>query len=506
MPGTDSEFDTRDAHVVAKTVETWLGNPVTRGMLKFACSTGKNGIRLDYGLKRYSGLIDNGGDFWDNMAYRFVKFTIDKGSTAFGVEPETMREGLKDPVFRRALVNVLGGIAEHGVQKPQVSIAPFLVVWNFTHCCNLRCKHCYENSDGTFLPDELTTEEAKRAIDQFAEVGVVGIAFSGGEPLIRKDFFEVAKYARNKGFYVSIATNGTMVTPEIARKIRKIGVEYVEVSLDGFEKEHDALRRVPGAWKKACRGIRNCLDAGIDTCVATTVTKRNHRNMEKFMDFVENKLKCKRIIVFNYIPTGRGKGIIEDDLTPEQREKVNKLIYGKLVDDGCKLTALSTAPLYARIATESAGPAIATHFVNQSIMETMKGKTQTLAEFIGGCGAGRLYCGLEPNGDVEPCVFMQIKLGNIRNQSLKEIWKNHPTLKRMRDRDKIKGCGKCEHRYICGGCRARAYGYYGDVAGPDPGCMLNKSYWNALKNGKKGKRSYKKQNTKPKTATKRAKR
>lgn len=479
--------DPRDANFIAKTVNAWLGNPMSRAMLKVACTKGKNGIRLDYGLRRYAGLENNGSDLLDKLAYHVVKFTVGKGASSFGVAGDEVIKNLKDPVFRRGLVNVLGGIAEHGVQRPQTTIAPFLIVWNFTHCCNLKCMHCYESSDGTFLPDELTTEEAKKAIDHFSDIGVVAIAFSGGEPLMRKDFFEVAKYAHDKGFYVSVATNGTLLTPEKARMLKKSGVEYVEISLDGFEKEHDALRRVPGAWKKACQGIRNCVRAGLDTCVATTVTRRNYGIIKDFMGFVEKDLKARRMIAFNYVPTRRGKGIMDDDLSPLEREELNKLLYSKLTQKGCKLMTLSTAPLFARISIQNkSGPPIVTHFVNEKVMEAMEGEARGLADFIGGCGAGRLYCGLEPNGDVEPCVFIPITLGNIRKQSLRDIWRGHPVLKRMRERDKFEGCGKCEYRYVCGGCRARAYGYYGDVAGPDPGCMLNQRYWDELKAGNKG--------------------
>jgi len=424
----ESALDSRDASVVAKSVQSWLGNPFSRLMLKLACSTGRNGIRLDYGLRKYVGLENGRGDLLDRLACRIVEFSINKGAASFGIQPKGMKKMLKDAVFRRALVNVLGGIAEHGIRKPYTAISPFLVVWNFTHCCNLKCKHCYENSDATFLPDELTTEEAKKAIDHFAEIGVVGIAFSGGEPLIRKDFFEIARYAKKKGFYVSVASNGVLITPETARKLKNC-VEYIEISLDGFEKEHDTFRGVPGSWKKACQGIRNSIKAGLDVCVATTATRHNYRILPRFIDFVEKDLKAKRLIVFNYIPARRGKGITKDDLSPSEREKLNKLLYMKLKDKSCRLLTLSTAPLYSRIATSFEGPAVTTHFVNETSMNIMKGKAQGLAEFIGGCGAGRLYCGLEPNGDVEPCVFMPIKLGNIRNQSLKDIWVRHPLLK-----------------------------------------------------------------------------
>ncbi len=486
MPEETEGNEEYDAEMVAKAVENWLGNPISRSFLRMACGDTAEGPRLEKLLRKYIGDNINFHGIRDRVGYRVVKMAIDKGSGSFGVTKNQMGDALKDPIFRRALVNVLEGIAKYGVQRPQISIAPFLVVWNFTHCCNLRCQHCYENSDGTFLPDELTTEEAKKAIDDFARAGVAAIAFSGGEPLMRKDFFEVASYAKKKDFYVTVATNGTLVTPEIAKRMKDAGVGYVEISLDGFEKEHDKLRRVPGAWKKACEGIKNCVAVGMDTCAATTVTKYNLKIIPKLVDFIEKKLGANRMIAFNFVPTRRGKEMAKQDLTPQEREDLLKFLYSKLMDKECKLQTLCTAPQYARISAEYAsGPAVATHFTNQAAIEALQGKTKTLGEFIGGCGAARLYGAMEPNGDIFPCVFIPIKLGNIREKSIKEIWNKSDVLKKIRKREEFKGhCGVCDYRHVCGGCRARAYGYFGDVQGPDPGCKLNQEYWEKIKREK----------------------
>ncbi len=473
---------TRNPKLVANAVKVWLDNPVSRGLLKFVCGNDKNGEnRLDLALKRYCGEHVK-GDWKDDLAYKIVSFAIKKGAESFGVPAKEMKTGLKDIVLRRSLVNVLEGIAYYGIQRPQTTIAPFLVVWNFTHACNLHCRHCYQDAGG-FARDELTTEEAKNVIDEFYESGVVAIAFSGGEPLIRKDFFDVARYAAKKGFYLSVATNGTLLTKEMAKKIKDSGIEYVEISLDGFEKEHDEFRGMKGAWKKTCEGVKNCVEAGLDTCVATTVTKRNFRDIPKLLDFVENDLKANRFIAFNFIPVRRGTEMSNDDLEPEEREGLQKFLYSKLMDKTCRLNVLSTAPQYARIAMEFVnGPTVTTHFTNKAAM-TMKGQTRELGEFIGGCGAGRLYCGLEPNGDIQPCVFIPIKIGNIRKDRLKHVWATSPVLKKIRKRENFLGCGTCKYRYVCGGCRARAYGYFGDVQAPDPGCINNSKYWDMLKKG-----------------------
>ncbi len=482
MPEDKPEEQEYDAEMVAKAVKGWLGNPISRSFLRLATGDTEEGPRLELLLRKYIGDNVRFHGLRDRIGFRVVKFAIDKGSESFGVTKEQMNEALKEPIFRRAIVNILEGISKFGVQRPQTTVAPFLVVWDYTHCCNLRCQHCYEDSDGTFLPDELTTEEAKKIIDEFARAGVVALAFSGGEPLMRKDFFEVARYAADKDFYVTMASNGTLITPEVAKKIKEAGVDYIEISLDGFEKEHDKLRRVLGAWKKACQGIRNCVAAGLDTCAATTVTKYNYKILPRFVDFVEKELRANRMICFNFVPTRRGKGMVNEDLSPDEREEVLKFLYEKLMDKNCKLQTLCTAPQYARIAQEFGGdgPAITTHFTNKAATEALRGKAKSLGEFIGGCGAGRLYCGLEPNGDVQPCVFIPIKIGNIREQSIKEIWENSPVLKQLREREKFEGCNSCKYLSSCGGCRARAYGYFGNLQGPDPGCINNKKYWEQI--------------------------
>jgi radical SAM protein with 4Fe4S-binding SPASM domain len=339
--------------------------------------------------------------------------------------------------------------------RPQTTIAPFLVVWNYTRLCNLKCKHCYENAGPKQDEDELNTIEAKRVVDEFAEAGVVAIAFSGGEPLMRKDFYEVANHAYKREFYISIATNGTLIDRETAMKLKDSGVQYVEVSLDGLEETHDNFRGVKGAFKKSIEGIKNCIDVGLDVGVATTITKQNMNEVPKLVDMLEG-IGVKRFIAFNFIPVGRGKDIVKMDLEPEERRKILEGLYGKLITPNCRIQTYSTAPQYSVISVNfEGGPIIATHFTNKSAMELLKGKAKALAEFIGGCGAGRLYCGLEPNGDIIPCVFMPIKIGNIRVNRLIDVWRNSPILWKLRNRDELEGCSECEYRYICGGCRAR---------------------------------------------------
>jgi radical SAM protein with 4Fe4S-binding SPASM domain len=470
-----------EADLVANTVKTWLGNPISRSLLRWVSKRTEKGSKLESALKKYIGEQEK-LSFQEKLAYAIVKLALNKGSESFGVSKEQLVESLRNPMVRRGIANVLEGIGYYGVQRPQTTTAPFLIVWNFTKQCNLRCKHCYENAGPKPAPDELTTEEAKHAIDDFANAGVVALSFSGGEPLVRKDFFEVAKYAAEKEFYVSVASNGTLITEKVAQKMKAAGVQYIEISLDGFEKTHDEFRGIQGAWKRTIDGVKNCVEAGLDTCVATTATHYNLKEIPKLVEFIEKDLHAKRFIAFNFIPVSRGKEIVNQDLTPKEREELLDFLYSKLIDNNSKLDTFSTAPQYAVTSYKFAfGPVVATHFTNKAATEMLKGRTKSLTEFIGGCGAGRLYCGMEPNGDIEPCVFIPIKVGNIREQSMVNIWRNSPILKQVRNRDLFKGCGECEYKYICGGCRARAYAYFNDLQGPDPGCSINQKYWEEVK-------------------------
>ena len=442
------------------------------------------GNRLEVALRKYSGERVP-CDLRDLIATFIVGLFIDWGRSLFGYSGD-LKHSLRDPVIRWGMANVLEGIARYGVHRPFTSVSPFLVVWNYTKLCNLGCKHCYAKAWPGAIEDELTTEDAKRVIDEFEDAGVVALAFSGGEPLLRRDIFEVVSYAKRKGFFTSVATNGTTITKKVARRMKEV-FDYVEISLDGFEEVHDKLRGVRGAWKRTCRGIRNCVHEGIDTCVAVTAMRSNLHEIPKLIDFAESELETRRVIVFNFIPVGRGKDIVEQDLSPHEREELLKYLYTRMMGNNCKLFCYSTAPQYSVISWEFAYGAgagvVPTHFTNENAMRALRGRTKSLAEFLGGCGAGRLYCGLEPNGDVTPCVFMPIKLGNLKEDRLLDIWSSSEVLSKLRVRETIEGCGRCEHRYICGGCRARAYGYYGDVLAPDPGCPYNVRYWEELRGG-----------------------
>jgi radical SAM protein with 4Fe4S-binding SPASM domain len=325
-----------------------------------------------------------------------------------------------------------------------------------------------------------------RVVDQLDEAGVAAISFSGGEPLMNKHLLPVAEYASSKGFYLSVATNGTLITPEMARRMKDAGIGYAEVSIDGPTAEiHDTFRGVKGAFDRTIAGLKNAKDVGLTVGLATTATRHNIDVMPEMVELAR-ELRVDRVIAFSFVPTGRGREIVEEDLSPEEREDLMNYLYKEWQKGDMQI--VTTSPCYARIsvsnALKSAGAKISpTHFAELELHAEYLGGAKALTEFIGGCGAGRIYCSIEHNGDIQPCVFMPIRLGNVQKDGFQNVWDNSEVLLKLRDRDKSDyACSSCPFHYVCGGCRARAYAYYGDVKAPDPGCVMQKGEWDKIVN------------------------
>lgn len=434
--------------------------------------------RLEVALELYLGLRDD-ACLRCKMAEKSISALLKVGGGAFGASEEAMKDRFKDPYWRRGLMSVIKGLALFGVTKPFVPGAPFQVVWNITYNCNLRCKHCYAEAGGSTYY-EMGTEEAKRCIEKLAKWGVVILAFSGGEPLIRRDILDLVRYSSGLGIYTAIATNGVLLTEERCKELRSAGVEYLQISLDGATPEtHDTFRGVPGMFNKTVQGIKNAVAEGFFVNVATTVTHHNLKEVPRIIDLCES-LGVNWFMMYNFIPTGRGRFIIENDLTPQEREDLLKLLWGRLKKS--KVNVLSTAPQFARVALQAEGVGcniVPTHFMNSEL----PGQLKSLSDFIGGCGAGRFYIAMNPNGDITPCVFFPMVVGNILKDDLEVLWTDLREFKELRSRDTLREhCGICEYRYVCGGCRARAYSYSGDYCSPDPGCILNKDVYDRLLN------------------------
>ena len=474
-----------------------VDNPLARWTLRRIsgyCSA-CNENRLEVALQLYIGTRRDAC-----LKCRAAKFIVERvvksGASAFGASEEQIKTKFKDPYWRRGLVNVIRGISYFGVHKPFIPGAPFQIVWNITKLCNLRCKHCYENA-GRQAPDELTTEEAITGIDRLSKAGVVSIAFSGGEPAIRPDILKLIKHASDRGIYVAMATNAIVfASRDRVKEFKEAGLDFVQISLDGLNPTtHDEFRGVPGAFEKTIEGIKNCVVEGLFTEVACVGTHFNYKEIPALVDFCD-ELGVDWFMLYNFIPTGRGRDIVAADLTPDEREHLLRALWLKRKTTK-KVEILSTAPQYARVAKEVEaelakafegsngttqlecdGLVIPTHFYNPKL----QGELTRLADFIGGCGAGRFYVSIEPNGDIYPCVFFphvdEVRIGNLIRDDFEELWVKSDLLRKTREKDLIGGgCKGCEYLYICGGCRARAYNYFGDILAPDPGCKLNMAYW-----------------------------
>ncbi|MGZ4852647.1 MAG: radical SAM protein [Halobacteriota archaeon] len=399
---------------------------------------------------------------------------------SFHVDKSKMQSYFSQQVTRRGLSNIIKSIAEYGIGKPLKLQAPFLVVWNYTDACNLRCKHCYQGA-GRMSKDELSLQERLNIVDQLADNDIVAIAFSGGEALLRDDFWEVARYASSKGLYLSLATNGTLLTKDVVRRLKDVGVEYFEISLDSVDPaKHDAFRGVSGAWERTMVGIQNVVaQEGAYSCIANTITNENYRELDDLVT-LSKKLGVDRTLIFNFIPVGRGSDIIDVDLSPEAREHVLQQMYRYLSGQDESFEILTTAPQFSRVCMMNSQKGVMSlaHFGAAGFSD----KVGLLAEYIGGCGAGRMYCAIQPNGIVTPCVFMPIPVGDLRSESFIDIWKNAEVMQSLRERHDLKEhCGSCDYRNVCGGCRARAYAYFNDIKAPDIGCINNLGPYNELK-------------------------
>ncbi len=460
-------------------INVFLGNGITRKVIRSVCSSDPTAV-YD-ALSYYSG-NNNLSIRKKAKAFPICTF-VELGRLSFHVSKPKMQHFFEKQVTRRGLSNIIKSVAEYGISKPLKLHSPFLVVWNYTDACNLRCKHCYQGA-GRMSKDELGLRERLAIVDQLADNDVVAIAFSGGEALLRDDFWQVAQHASDRGLYLSLATNGTLLTQDVVRRLIDVGVEYFEISLDSVDSaKHDAFRGVKGTWDRTMAGIKNVVAQGAYTGIANTITNENYRELDDLVT-LSKSLGVKRTLVFNFIPVGRGADIIDMDLSPDAREHVLQQIYRYLGEhDEGDFQILTTAPQLSRVCLMNSQNGIVSlaHFGTGGF-DTSSGKVGVLSEFIGGCGAGRMYCAIQPNGVVTPCVFMPIPVGDLRSEQFIDIWRDSEVMQSLRERHDLKEhCGSCDYRNVCGGCRARAYAYFGDIKAPDIGCINNINAYNELK-------------------------
>jgi len=331
-----------------------------------------------------------------------------------------------------------------------------VVVWNMTRRCNLKCVHCYSASADIDYPDELTTDEGKKLIDDLAAFGAPVILFSGGEPLLRPDLLKLAQYATDKGMRAVISTNGTLITREIAAKLKTIGLSYMGVSLDGLEKTHDRFRGTKGAFEKAMEGIRNCRDAGIKVGIRFTVNKRNLADVPAMFDLLK-KENIERLCFYHLVYTGRGSKLREEDLTHEE-----------MFDEGL-------APEILTVDNHADGPYLYLKMKKENPARAKE--VLELLEMNEGNSTGHGIGCVSWDGEVYPDQFWRNRpLGNVRQKPFSKIWTDEKNefLMKLKDKKKhLQGrCAACVWLNVCAGnFRARAEAA-GDIWGDDPACYL----------------------------------
>ncbi|MCQ2104851.1 MAG: putative heme d1 biosynthesis radical SAM protein NirJ1 [Fibrobacter sp.] len=357
--------------------------------------------------------------------------------------------------------------AKNGVSEGRGPV----VVWNCTKTCNLKCVHCYARSEAIKYQNELTHEEGLALIDQLAEFKVPVILFSGGEPLLRPDFFELANYAASKGIRPTISTNGTCITPEVAEKLKAMGVGYVGISLDGNEQTHDKFRGKEGAYKLAIRGIRNCVATGQKVGLRFTITKDNYRDLNSIFDLIESE-NIDRACFYHLVYSGRGSGIVDHDLSHEESRQVMDLIIDRVLD--FKKRGLNKEIL----TVDNHADAV---YLYQRMKREDPERAKKILELIqsnGGNRSGMAFGNIDSIGNVHPDQFTQyITLGNVRERKFGDIWTDvsNPIMAGLKDRKPLlKGrCPKCAFLNLCNGnFRTRAEAVTGDFWEMDPACYL----------------------------------
>ena len=484
MINFESLVDLLDKPVLRQSILPLITEPETKD--------GKNIFleSLDLLFKEHTNLGPR--DMWKaKIISKFTDWAISKYA-----DKESARRYLSNPklgphfdeMVKRGILVTLRGIEKYGLKKPLTPSAPYLVVYNLTKQCNLKCRHCYEWKEKH--DNELTLKEKINAIDQLDEMKVPSMVLSGGEALISTDFDSVSTHINRKGIYHALATNGTLLTKDTVQKVKDLDYAYVQVSVDGNKETHNHFRG-GDAYDRTMEGIDNLVDAGVITSIAATLTVYNK---DQIFDIIE---MAKRKGVFNFILyklvlTGRATKDL--DVSTEFKDQ----LYEKLIEWTLRenerakrekrrpFLILSTDPIYARKVWDvqqgknrSDIDMPAAHFGSLPRLE--KATMESLLGFIGGCGAGHKQLAIDYNGDINPCVFMpDIRIGNTKTDKISYIWENSPTLNALRiPREYIQGCGKCDYNEICGGCRAVSHTSHRKMGLPysllqqDTSCVLN---------------------------------
>ena len=395
---------------------------------------------------------------------------------------------------------------------------PRLIFWEVTKGCNLRCIHCRASATELSSPRDLSTHIALGIIDQIAEYAKPILVLSGGEPLYRSDIFQLATHARDKGLRVALATNGTLVTKEVARMIVDSGVKRVSISLDGADAAtHDKFRSIPGAFDAAVQGMRNLQALGMSVQINTTIARHNAHQLPDVLKLAKS-LGADALHTFLLVPVGCGVDIAAEQMVPpDEYERMLNWFYDQSLEGGIELKA-TCAPHYFRVvrqrrvaerhSAEAAKlAAAAKHAADPSgigptdmIMPggtgiSLKpqghhsghpgGHPSDMNAMTKGCLAGTGVCFISHEGEVFPCGYLPVIAGDLRKQTFADIWENAEVFNALRDTNNLKGkCGCCEFRNVCMGCRARAFAATGNYLDEEPFCVYEPRMKNLKDNEK----------------------
>lgn len=346
-----------------------------------------------------------------------------------------------------------------------------VVVWNVTRRCNLKCVHCYSQSEDLDYGGELTLEEGKDLIDDLAEFGSPVILFSGGEPLVRRDILDLIRYAAQRGRRAVLSTNGTLINRELAEQLKDIGLSYVGISLDGLEEVHDAFRGVPGTFARVMRAIEHCKSADLKVGLRFTINRRNYQDMPGIFDLVEER-EIPRICFYHLVYAGRGTELMNEDLDHDQTRQVVDLILDRtrrLHDKGMPVEVLT-------VDNHADGPYLYLRLLGED--PERAAQVLELLEMNEGNNSGRGIGCVSWDGKVHADQFWRhYSFGSIRNSPFSQIWTDPDDEFLMRLKEKklhVKGrCATCKWLHVCGGnFRVRAEAVHGDVWAPDPACYL----------------------------------
>jgi len=411
-------------------------------------------------------------------------------------------------------------------QPAKAEFKPRLVFWEVTKGCNLRCIHCRATATELASPTDLPTRKALDIIDQIASVANPILVLSGGEPLYRSDIFQLARYASDQGLRVALATNGTLVTKEVARMIADSGVKRVSISLDGADAAtHDTFRGIPGAFEAALYGFRNLKEVGMSLQINMTIARHNAEQLPRVLELAKT-VGADALHTFLLVPVGCGVDIAAEQMVPpEEYERMLHWFYDRSLEGGIELKA-TCAPHYFRVvrqrrvadrrAAEAAakvsptpspthsdeiGPTEMLMPAGTGISLRPQGPPLPPGQHTGqppqqaktglagdpghpgghpnqmnattkGCLAGTGVCFISHEGEVYPCGYLPAIAGDLRQQQFADIWANANVFNQLRDTGNLKGkCGCCEFRNICMGCRARAFAATGDYLDEEPFCV-----------------------------------